>query len=549
MSEFSTLNGYKVKDKKATRFYDNVELMKADTTLKEGMHVITKGYYDINDGGGAEYHITNTLSVSDYQEELNNNLFATLIIDNYAKAKQYGFKNDGSDNSLLAIELFKNKKVYFDEGTYIFDTITIDHDIEISGNNTILKPNRVSETNNKFKTMFNFTGSNNVIIKNITFQGYLDVEEQSGTLQPHNSLMNVTGLKSFTLQNCELYNFDNRQSSEVESLIVNRRAVLCTIHDTLQVNIDNNKIHDIYGEECFYSIVDELDRDKINMNFTNNKVYDIHTTTFNFIGNILNIKNNYYNFEYAGSCINCFALYLFVENEEIYGSYDSVYDNCEEVYFQGIDAHFKNIINYAEITNNLFSLSCNYTEIDNFINNEETDVLNCFRFYFNTNQSDIHKDCSTTTLAKCYAKVTNSKLVATHITSSLNNYDCDYNLTIENCELKCTVDTSISPPPGYLILSTPSNLILINNIIHSCLTGGSGHYTVLYNKDANLFNIVRALNNKIIHTSGLVERFIVGATLPKRILFIGNESDVDSSVIASTLTNVKAYGNYNYVES
>ena len=57
--EFSTLNGYKVKDKKAIRYYDTVADMKADTTLKTGMHVKTKGYYSANDGGHGEYIIVN----------------------------------------------------------------------------------------------------------------------------------------------------------------------------------------------------------------------------------------------------------------------------------------------------------------------------------------------------------------------------------------------------------------------------------------------------------------------------------------------------------
>ena len=79
--EFSTLNGYKVKDKKASRFYDNVESMLNDSTLKDGMHVKTKGYYSINDGGGCEYHISDIESETEYQEELNNGLYATLIIN------------------------------------------------------------------------------------------------------------------------------------------------------------------------------------------------------------------------------------------------------------------------------------------------------------------------------------------------------------------------------------------------------------------------------------------------------------------------------------
>ena len=80
--EFSTLNGYNVKDKKAIRYYDNVASMKSDTTLKEGMYVKTKGYSTINDNGALEYYITSTQSNTEYQEELNNGLYANSIIEN-----------------------------------------------------------------------------------------------------------------------------------------------------------------------------------------------------------------------------------------------------------------------------------------------------------------------------------------------------------------------------------------------------------------------------------------------------------------------------------
>lgn len=110
--EFSQLNGYKVKDKKAIRFYDNVESMKSDTTLKSGMYVKTKGYYSVNDGGGAEYHVTNTASQSDYQEELNNGLYATLLdikINGYIDLRWLGADSNGingaSDYLEAALEL------------------------------------------------------------------------------------------------------------------------------------------------------------------------------------------------------------------------------------------------------------------------------------------------------------------------------------------------------------------------------------------------------------------------------------------------------------
>lgn len=60
--------------------YDSVADMKADDTLKDGMYAQTVGYYSVNDGGGATYKITDTASETDYQEELDSGLYATLIV-------------------------------------------------------------------------------------------------------------------------------------------------------------------------------------------------------------------------------------------------------------------------------------------------------------------------------------------------------------------------------------------------------------------------------------------------------------------------------------
>lgn len=80
--EVKTINGYAIKDEKAVRTYDTVALLKADRKLKEGQQVKTRGYYSINDGGSAEYYITSNQSQSEHQENLENGLYATLIINN-----------------------------------------------------------------------------------------------------------------------------------------------------------------------------------------------------------------------------------------------------------------------------------------------------------------------------------------------------------------------------------------------------------------------------------------------------------------------------------
>lgn len=62
---------------KTAKYYDCVEDMKNDKTLKVGDIAVTLGYYEANDGNGAEYKIK--LSTEKYGETLNNNLIAELI--------------------------------------------------------------------------------------------------------------------------------------------------------------------------------------------------------------------------------------------------------------------------------------------------------------------------------------------------------------------------------------------------------------------------------------------------------------------------------------
>lgn len=87
MAEISTLNGYKIKDKKAKRYYENIDSLKADTTLKNGMLAETKGYYDSTDNGGSTYNIR-TRNESDIIDngniiELSGNLVAEKINNNF----------------------------------------------------------------------------------------------------------------------------------------------------------------------------------------------------------------------------------------------------------------------------------------------------------------------------------------------------------------------------------------------------------------------------------------------------------------------------------
>ena len=152
MSDIVTLNGYKIKDEKAVRSYETVALMKADTKLKEGYHVKTKGYYEANDGGHGEYIIKS--SSDNYHEVLSNQLVAELINNRKNNIKVF------NDDIITAI---KNSEVlYLNNTTY---NITVNESITKT-NIHIIGNGATINSNSNVTYIYNL---NNAIIENVNF--------------------------------------------------------------------------------------------------------------------------------------------------------------------------------------------------------------------------------------------------------------------------------------------------------------------------------------------------------------------------------------------
>lgn len=165
---FTSLNGYKVKDEYAVHTYDSVAVMKGDTKLKNGMHVKTKGYYNPNDGGNAEYIITNTQINSDYQEELNNELYATLLFNDYVTPEMFGAKGDGitDDTNSIQKAIDVSNNIEFKKDSYLITSDLLLHsNLKINGKNSTIT---TSENN-----INGFYGDNleNIEISNFKFEG------------------------------------------------------------------------------------------------------------------------------------------------------------------------------------------------------------------------------------------------------------------------------------------------------------------------------------------------------------------------------------------
>ena len=174
-TEYWQLIGGGAKKEEIVQVFDTVADMKL-ADLKDGMTVQTLGYYEVNDGGGATYKITDTESQTDYQEELENGLYATLIIENdTVNVNQFGAKGDGitdDTNSIkTAFEFNKNDnlKIIFNKNkTYLVGGIIyLYSNKEIDLNNSILKAKSYLRFYNNVDSL-SLTGYG--AVKNISFK-------------------------------------------------------------------------------------------------------------------------------------------------------------------------------------------------------------------------------------------------------------------------------------------------------------------------------------------------------------------------------------------
>ncbi len=146
--------------------FDTLSLLK-EANVSNGDTVQTKGFYAINDGGGAYYEIIND-GVSDNITliELNNGLKAKLNVQRSMNIKQFGAKGDGiTDDNIAFTKAVSSdaENIYIPKGTYEINNniININKYISIVGeakSNTIIK-------NGAFKTQYGISASN------ITFDG------------------------------------------------------------------------------------------------------------------------------------------------------------------------------------------------------------------------------------------------------------------------------------------------------------------------------------------------------------------------------------------
>ena len=119
------------------------EMIEDSTNFINGLRLKTMGYYNVNDGGNAEYFVSNNANLDGYKISLDNNLYL-YITNQLINVKMLGAKYDENydDTSIIMSSINTLGYAYLPSGTYYCNIeILNDNDVEIYGDETtILKP-------------------------------------------------------------------------------------------------------------------------------------------------------------------------------------------------------------------------------------------------------------------------------------------------------------------------------------------------------------------------------------------------------------------------
>lgn len=274
---------------KKTYYFNNVAEMKK-AKLKAGDFAITLGYYEPNDGGGANYYITNVKNIKKYQEEIGT-LFAELIVDKEINPLQIGMHNNGIDNNsdifkkLINIAIINNLKIIFTNGTYFFNSKIIinneeykDKNLNINFNNTNII---IDNINNCFLEIHYL---NSLSIKNLKIESNFNSDNgYSNSVALHLYWINKINIKNIVLNNMNSL----IQTDYIESIDTNFLSTRLIIENIECIDCPLlgyfNNLKNVY--------IENINMKKGLLNINVREVFYIRTNVVNFYADNLNINN------------------------------------------------------------------------------------------------------------------------------------------------------------------------------------------------------------------------------------------------------------------
>lgn len=327
-SKWQLIGGGTTKEDTELVFNNVADMKTAD--LKEGYTVKTLGYYSVNDGGGATYKITSTESQTDYQEELENELYASLIINDFANIKQFGAKGDGTEDDTISITKAFNMgcKIVSDENNIYLITSDINvSNLNIDFNNSTIK----STTGKEIKGT---STTKNIVIKNTKFDNVC-IDDTINNLSNHyykNCQFYDTDIYGIQLSNVNNIYVDNCLFNNIGKGTINITYQGCGIRtdNAEKLNVINSKFSFCHGTGALV--------------IRNTKLFNVNDNIFD--------KNDYRGIAIAGDTIVPIGTINnnTIMNNGVYASHNTGV-GCNGIYGNGVGDASKITISNNKILN------------------------------------------------------------------------------------------------------------------------------------------------------------------------------------------------------
>jgi len=356
----------------STSIYNTVAVMKADTTISAGIHCKTLGYYNIDDGGGAEYQIVddNTLVANNGDIiELDNGLKAKMIISSSVNVKQFGAKGDEVADDTFAINtaLANCNNVYIPDGHYMINTLGNCYDLDLNkgiriNNNQNLTISDgatlelIDGNTDDTPTMILFNNVSHCTLKGGTFIGDKDTHVSqhwdSGIIRTINS-------HYITIEDCNISNGwadcicigDN--ASDVTKNDTNIIIKNCHLYNSRRQGISLTSCNDITISNCYiHNISGGAPQSCIDIecSFSNNPITNILIENCTFDNSS---KNGLIITKYSKNILinNCTFLNGF--NQLLNYDITTEFNNC--TFYSGLDVHTQKFNNCKFLSTTFFT--------------------------------------------------------------------------------------------------------------------------------------------------------------------------------------------------
>ena len=235
-----------------------IEMLEDGANLVNNMKIKTLGYYNINDGGGADFYITDTENSNIYQFPVGS-LYAEIICKDNINLRQLGAVGDGLTDDTNALKnalkyLSKVSTLYVPNGNYLIsDNFILPHNTEIIG----------ESINGAIITLSNWVGEWCATNENFEYNGTLD------TIVIKN--LTIYDTKYTTTNTGRCFGLCNTINSIIQN--VNFRCDIDTRVSSIDIR-SNNKNMTIDRMNCYFTYPTTISRGCLNIreyaNYPNN---------------------------------------------------------------------------------------------------------------------------------------------------------------------------------------------------------------------------------------------------------------------------------------